>query len=742
MTNVIQNLPVRLKLSFTLGLLVILLATALYLNTRTAENVSQDARNIRAIGNLSALSSRIEVDTQQLAASNANQNTIERVLNSRINENLTLVSSISAFFYNSDQITRQEFLDFTSSLLQTQPEIMAVEYVPLVTQAEREDYETSVQDEGFGNYRITQPGEGGQLIPAARQEEYFPTHFIVPATDEALDLLGFDQASDPIYSAVLQQARSSGNLTASQPVENPLAAEGQEVVLLIQPLYEDGAVPESLEARQNNLTGYLVLVVDGGALVNNAVGQVGEESSIQAIVDATGDETRQTLYANPQPTLAEGIPTAEITVNFLERQWLVTVIQPINTAGTVELQQAATDLEILLLALASGSEELNIAGLEGHSTEALDSLYEDAVDANNTLQDSIQRFVGISDEATQSILQLEVQQNARAMHAISDDMTNALQAHADDHSQQSINTARLMFVLGALVILATLLIAYQIISNLSRVSRTATALSNGQLNVRTNVRSGDEIGQISTSMDLLADRLEDTVSTLEARIDARTQELQAIIDVAYQAATILDVARLLQDVADLTKERFELYHAHIYILNSAGDTLVLTAGAGYTGRQMVAEYRTISMDNQQSIVAQAARARQGIIINDVTASPVFLPHPLLPNTKSELAVALAARGQLLGVLDVQSENKNFFTQDMLRVMDILAAQIAAALSNAQLYEGASQTSRHEQALGQIERRMQAALTVDEVLQVAVRELGKALRVPHTAIELQIKENGK
>ena len=216
--------------------------------------------------------------------------------------------------------------------------------------------------------------------------------------------------------------------------------------------------------------------------------------------------------------------------------------------------------------------------------------------------------------------------------------------------------------------------------------------------------------------------------------------METVVDVSNQIATILDVNRLLQDVVDLTKERFGLYHAHIYLLDADGQTLRLVAGAGHVGRQMVAEVRIIDFNNPKSIVATAARTRRGNIVNDVTIAPEFLPHPLLPNTKSELAVPLTARGQVLGVLDVQHDTKNYFAVEVLSVLEILANQVSIALSNATLFESADRSSRHEQALGTIERQIQQATDVDEVLQITVRELGKALRVPHTAIELQLQGN--
>ena len=135
----------------------------------------------------------------------------------------------------------------------------------------------------------------------------------------------------------------------------------------------------------------------------------------------------------------------------------------------------------------------------------------------------------------------------------------------------------------------------------------------------------------------------------------------------------------------MTKQRFGLYHAHIYLLNEAGDTLLLSAGAGDIGKQMVMEKRSIPLEAEQSLVARAARSRAGVTVNDVTADPNFLSHPLLPDTRSEMAVPLLVGDQVLGVLDVQSEKIGHFTIEDIRVQTTLASQVAVALQNAEQY---------------------------------------------------------
>jgi len=226
----------------------------------------------------------------------------------------------------------------------------------------------------------------------------------------------------------------------------------------------------------------------------------------------------------------------------------------------------------------------------------------------------------------------------------------------------------------------------------------------------------------------------------EETIAQRASELATVARVSSAAATILDADKLLLEVANLTKEQFALYHSHIYLLNEAGDTLVLAAGAGEAGKQMVAEGRSILLNREQSLVARAARERQGIIVNNVQAEPDFLPNPLLPNTRSELAVPLIVGDRVLGVFDVQSDKVDRFTPEDVNIQTTLASQIAVALQNVRAFSQAQRQAEREAMLNAISQKIQSATTVDVVLQIAARELGRALGAPLTIAQLGMKDS--
>jgi signal transduction histidine kinase len=173
-------------------------------------------------------------------------------------------------------------------------------------------------------------------------------------------------------------------------------------------------------------------------------------------------------------------------------------------------------------------------------------------------------------------------------------------------------------------------------------------------------------------------------------------------------------------VVDLTKSRFKLYHAHIYLYDAEQANLVLAAGAGKAGQQMKAERRTIALSNTRSLVARAGRSRTGVIENNVTQSPDFLPNPYLPDTRAELAIPMIVGDQLVGVLDIQSEFADRFAESDLSVMTTLAGQIAVAVQNALSYQ------QQVQLVDQLQ-------TVDKLKSEFLASMSHELRTPLNSI---------
>ena len=161
-----------------------------------------------------------------------------------------------------------------------------------------------------------------------------------------------------------------------------------------------------------------------------------------------------------------------------------------------------------------------------------------------------------------------------------------------------------------------------------------------------------------------------TITDISERIKSqeatakRAAELATVADVGTTISTILEEEHLLETVVQLTRERFDLYHCHIFLADENNQTLQVKACGWEADSPHVGtvEQLLIHTDQEQSLVAQAARDQQAVIVNDVQDDPNWLPNELLPDTRSEMAIPMIAANQVLGVLDVQSDEVDRFTE--------------------------------------------------------------------------------
>lgn len=247
-----------------------------------------------------------------------------------------------------------------------------------------------------------------------------------------------------------------------------------------------------------------------------------------------------------------------------------------------------------------------------------------------------------------------------------------------------VSTVVTALALVAAVVLVIVTVR-QVVRPIERLSAVAETIQAGDLSARANVQSQDEIGRLGRSFNAMTSRLQDMIQSLEDRVSARVRDLTVAGDVSRQITTELDSANLLSNVAELTADAFKFYHVSIFLYSEEEQLLRLRQGTGDIGRQMVAAGKQFRLDDQ-GLVPQTARTRQAQVSNDVSSDASHLKNPLLPDTRSELAVPMLYRNQLVGVLDLQAEDANRFREEDVRILTTLAEQIAIAVQNAQLFE--------------------------------------------------------
>jgi sigma-B regulation protein RsbU (phosphoserine phosphatase) len=157
--------------------------------------------------------------------------------------------------------------------------------------------------------------------------------------------------------------------------------------------------------------------------------------------------------------------------------------------------------------------------------------------------------------------------------------------------------------------------------------------------------------------------------------------------------TTLDLQTLLNRTSELVCAIIPYRIFSILLLNDRTNELRMRFQIGHTP-----EVQRMRISMGKGVVGQVALTRQPMLINDVTAVPGYIPAN--PNVRSELAVPLIAKNRLIGVLDLESEQLNFFKPEHLRLLTLTASRIAQAIENARLY---TRVSRQAETLAVLHR---------------------------------------
>lgn len=245
-------------------------------------------------------------------------------------------------------------------------------------------------------------------------------------------------------------------------------------------------------------------------------------------------------------------------------------------------------------------------------------------------------------------------------------------------------------VFTALMTLAIVLVISRSISTpIVNLAKKAVLLAQGDLSARTNIRQVDEIGTLANTFNSLGGELQSLVQTLEQKVTDRTEDLQKqanrlrlAAEVARDSTTSQDLDELLTRSAQLVMDRFGFYHTGVFLVDPQREYAVLRASPTEAGQEMLRREHRLRI-GQVGIVGYVAATGEPRIALDTGQDVVYFNNPLLPNTRSELGLPLTVNNQIIGVLDVQSEQPEAFTQEDIATLQIMADQLALAIQKAQ-----------------------------------------------------------
>jgi GAF domain-containing protein/HAMP domain-containing protein len=265
----------------------------------------------------------------------------------------------------------------------------------------------------------------------------------------------------------------------------------------------------------------------------------------------------------------------------------------------------------------------------------------------------------------------------------------------------------------AVAAVAGVMVSRRLTGPIEHLRAGAEVVGAGDLSHRIEVPYDDEIGDLARAFNQMAANLktsrteiESWSRELERKVQERTSELERLVlnmeetteqssrralrlDAAAQVsraiAAMLDPEQLLEQVVDLIADRLGFYHVGVFMLDETGQYARLRAANSAGGQRMLAQGHRLRV-GEQGIVGYVTDVGRPRIALDVGADAVHFVNPELPNTRSEMALPMMARGRILGALDVQSVEPAAFGDEDVAVLQTLADQIGIALDNARLFE--------------------------------------------------------
>lgn len=235
-------------------------------------------------------------------------------------------------------------------------------------------------------------------------------------------------------------------------------------------------------------------------------------------------------------------------------------------------------------------------------------------------------------------------------------------------------------------------------------------------------------------------RMEDFAAHLAAALEIsrqerlkawRLQQLELVRQVSAQVASVLNLDELCRRVTYLIRETFNYYYVALFSFEPSQQTLHFRADASLYDTHPFSPGYTIH--SGEGLIGTCAQKQTQIIAPDVLASPHYRPIDLLPETLSEACFPLKVENELLGVLDVQSDLYDAFSETDILVLNALADNIAIAMQAARLYTGLEQRVQEISSVFEISHALNSILELDQLLDEVVRLIQRRFGYPHVSI---------
>jgi phosphoserine phosphatase RsbU/P len=227
------------------------------------------------------------------------------------------------------------------------------------------------------------------------------------------------------------------------------------------------------------------------------------------------------------------------------------------------------------------------------------------------------------------------------------------------------------------------------------------------------------------------DPLQSTVAKVAPQGDVSAEALATLAEIADEVNASLDLDEVLARASALIKKQIDYEIFGVLLVEDRA--LKHRFAIGYS-RDLAHNLR---IPVGQGITGTAAATGHSVRVSDVSADPRYIN--AIDSVRSELAVPLMIQGKCIGVLDIQSNQPDYFTPEQQNILTLLASRLAVAIENARLYERANNQANTLLLLNEVSREMSSILDVEELLRRAAEQVKRVIDYQILSIMLYDEE---
>jgi len=331
----------------------------------------------------------------------------------------------------------------------------------------------------------------------------------------------------------------------------------------------------------------------------------------------------------------------------------------------------------------------------------------------------------------------------RLAQRVSQDATEATQLGLFVARQAAASVTALVVLAAVIAVVWRQVVFHALGRSIADLREGVARISGGDLDHVLHIQTGDEVEELAAEFNAMAAELADLIGTLEQRVTDRTREidqhaaqLRTAAEVSRAASSWLETEELIRQTVNLIRDRFDYYYVGLFLLDASREWAILRAGTGHPGHEMLAQGYKLKVGGN-SMIGWCTAHSQARIALDVGAEAIRFDNPLLPQTRSEMALPLISRGRVIGALTVQSVKPQAFSDDDVAALQTMADQVANAIENARLLQETERLARRNELISVVTGKLRGALGLEGVLQTTVRELGLALGASEAVIRLDV-----